>query len=78
MLELYIEYCSARLDGIGGDSSQVPASLTWKPLLPGEGRDGLRGRDLCGKVVEVLFDCHGDLEGFVLDDCFAAQAVASS
>jgi len=41
VLELYIEYCSARLDGIGGDSSQVPASLTWKPLLPREGRDGL-------------------------------------
>src|SRR3954447_24332307 len=69
VLELYIEYCSARLDGIGGDSSQVPSSLTRKPLLPGEDRDGLRGRDLCGKVVEVLFDCHGDLEGFVLDDC---------
>jgi hypothetical protein len=57
VLELYIKYCSARLDGIGGDSSQVPASLTWKPPLPGEDRDGPRGRELCGKVVEVLFDC---------------------
>src|SRR3954453_3229942 len=77
VLELYIEYCSARLDGIGGDSSQLPASLTWKPLLPGEDRDGLRGRELCGKVVEVLFDCHGDLEGFVLDDCCERRVVKS-
>ena len=28
VLERYIKYCSARLDGIGGDSSQVPPSLT--------------------------------------------------
>ena len=30
VLERYIEYSSARLDGVGGDASQVPASLTWK------------------------------------------------
>ena len=25
--------------------------------------------ELRGKVTEVSFDCFGDLEGFVLDDC---------
>jgi hypothetical protein len=68
VLERYIKYCSARLDGIGGDSSQVPASLTWTPPLPGEGHEP-RKHDLCGKVTEVLFDCHGDFEGFLLDAC---------
>jgi hypothetical protein len=70
VLERYIKYCSARLDGIGGDSSQVPASLTWTPPLLHEDGDGRpHERELCGKVAEVLFGCHGQFEGFVLDDC---------
>ena len=79
VLERYIKYCSARLDGIGGDSSQVPASLTWTPPLPGEGGKGREphGRELCGKVAEVLFDCRGGFEGFVLDDCGERRLVES-
>ena len=79
VLEEYIKYSSARLDGIGGDASQVPASLTWKPALPGEGGGkGYRpGRGVCGKVVEVLFDCHGGFEGFVLDECCERRAIES-
>jgi hypothetical protein len=71
VLERYIKYCSARLDGIGGDSSAVPPSLTWTPPLPGEqgGKPSGRGHALCGKVCEVVFDCHGELEGFVLESC---------
>ena len=71
VLERYIKYCSAKLDGIGGDSSQVPPSLTWTPPLSGEGGKGREphGYELCGKVAEVRFDCHGGFEGFVLDDC---------
>jgi hypothetical protein len=78
VLERYIKYSSARLDGIGGDSSQVPASLTWTPPLPGE--DGVghpHTRDLCGKVTEIIFDCHGELEGFVLDDCCGSRLLES-
>jgi hypothetical protein len=75
VLERYIKYCAARLDGVGGDSSQVPASLTWTPPLPGEGGKG-RG-PLCGKVAEVLFDCHGEFEGFVLDACCERRLVES-
>jgi hypothetical protein len=79
VLERYIKYCSARLDGIGGDSSQVPASLTWTPPLPGEGGKGREphGRELCGKVAEVRFDCHGAFEGFVLDECCERRLVES-
>ena len=74
VLERYIKYCSARLDGIGGDSLQVPASLTWTPPLPSEGGNG---RELCGRVAEVLFGCHGEFEGFVLDDCCKRYLVES-
>lgn len=76
VLERYIKYCSARLDGVGGDASQVPASLTWVPPLTGEDH-GPRATQLCGKVVEVLFDCNGEFEGFVLDDCCERRPVQS-
>jgi len=70
VLERYIKYSAARLDGVGGDSSQVPASLTWVPPLPGEeGEHHLVEGELSGTVSKVLFDCHGRFEGFVLDDC---------
>jgi hypothetical protein len=84
VLERYIKYCSARLDGIGGDSSRVPASLTWIPPLPGEGGKDrepcgreVHSHDLCGKVAEVIFDCHGEFMGFVLDDCCERRRVES-
>jgi hypothetical protein len=77
VLEHYIKYCSARLDGAGGDSSQVPPSLTWTPPLPGGDGKGRGGRQRCGKVAEVLFDCHGGFEGFVLDDCCERRLVES-
>ena len=48
--------------------AQVPASLTWKPPVEGEG-PATGAAKVCGKVVEVLFDCHGEFEGFVLDEC---------
>lgn len=71
VLKRYIEYCSARLNGIGGDADAVPPSLTWHPPIPGKGGGRGRGheREVCGKVAEVLFDCHGAFEGFVLDEC---------
>jgi hypothetical protein len=71
VLKLYIEYCTARLEGIGGDPSAVPASLDWHPELPHRDEDAV-----CGKVVEVLFDCHGEFEGFVLDECCGRRRVA--
>ena len=83
VLERYIKYSSARLDGVGGNAAQVPASLTWTPPLPDEDHDRHDRDDraveleLCGKVAEVLFDCHGQLEGFVLDDCCDRRLVKS-
>jgi hypothetical protein len=78
VLERYIKYCSARLDGVGGDSAQVPASLTWTPPLPGQDEhEPPRAYDLCGKVVQILFDCHGEFDGFVLDHCCHRNVIHS-
>lgn len=79
VLKRYIEYLSARLNGIGGDAGAIPPSLTWHPPIRGKG--GGRGREpereVCGKVAEVLFDCHGAFEGFVLDDCCEPRLIES-
>lgn len=67
VLHRYFAYCSARLNGLGGDASQVPPSLTWIPPLPEQGEPAEQTR--CGKVVEVHFDCNGDFCGFILEEC---------
>jgi hypothetical protein len=63
----YIQYISGRVDGLGGDSGAVPPSLTYVPplKLPPHHPE----RELCGKVCEIFFNCHGEFTGFVLDDC---------
>jgi hypothetical protein len=66
VLERYIRYIAARVDGLGGDSTSIQPSPTGVPpraSVPGA------EREYTGKVCEVLFDCYGDFEGFVLDDC---------
>jgi hypothetical protein len=69
VLVRYIKYISDRVDGLGGDSSAVPPSLTYVPPLPLPHPRPEREQEHCGKVCEVLFDCHGEFTGFVLDDC---------
>jgi len=68
VLERYIAYCAARLNGVGGNAGEVPGSLNYIPpqWLAG---GGTAERTVCGKVAEVLFDCHGDFTGFVIADC---------
>jgi Listeria-Bacteroides repeat domain (List_Bact_rpt) len=78
VLERYIAYCSARYNAVGGNADQVPPSLTWVPPGVKGGKDGSPGGKpgehvRCGRVAEVLFDCHGSFSGFVLDECCARQ-----
>jgi hypothetical protein len=64
----YIGYLSSRVDGLGGNASGIPPSLTYvPPSLTRKHR--YEAEEFIGKVCEVLFDCHGDFAGFVLDTC---------
>ena len=65
VLKRYISYISARVDGLGGNSEEIQPSLQGVPVK------GVREekRELTGKVCEVLYDCFGDFEGFVLSSC---------
>jgi hypothetical protein len=62
----YIDYIAARVNGLGGDANNIPPSLNG--FLPVQ-KPTCQSEEFSGKICEVLFDCHGDFEGFVLDDC---------
>jgi hypothetical protein len=53
--------------GLGGDPDAIPPSPRGAPL---------RGKELCddvvehcGRVEEIVFDCHGRIERFRIADC---------
>jgi hypothetical protein len=62
----YIGQLSDQIKGLGVDPDSVPASAD-DPGIPGR-PDGKR-ECFMGKVSEVIFDCFGDFEGFVLETC---------
>jgi hypothetical protein len=70
VLVRYIGYISARIDGLGGDSSSVLPSPNGVPVKGSQ--QGLR--EYTGKVCEVLFDCFGEFEGFTLADCHGTHS----
>ncbi len=76
VLKRYIAYLSDRIDGLGGNAADIPPSptgLPWPIGLPSP-KPQLR---FSGKVIEVVYDCFGDFEGFVLDCCEEERAFRS-
>jgi hypothetical protein len=69
VLERYIGYVSARIDGLGGNSAEIAPSLEGVPV---KGSRGETHRHT-GKICEVSYDCFGDFEGFVLLSCDAEK-----
>jgi hypothetical protein len=67
VLERYISYLSARVDGLGGNSDNVKPSLQGVPVRPRDQREECE--DHTGKICEVIFNCFGEFEGFVLNTC---------
>jgi hypothetical protein len=67
VLERYVSIISARVAGLGGRPEKIQPSLCGAAVEPEESREPLV--KYCGKVKEVLYDCFGDFEGFVLHDC---------
>jgi hypothetical protein len=67
VLRRYVEYISNRVAGLGGDPGAIPPSPAGAPVDLSEPCADLV--EIRGKIVEVIFDCFGDFEGFVLDDC---------
>ncbi len=67
VLQRYVSYIAARVEGLGGDPNAIPPSLNGAPGEPEEPCS--RVIEYTGKVKEVIYDCFGDFEGFVLEEC---------
>lgn len=65
VFERYIQQLSNQIKGLGVDPSQIPPSAD-DPGIPGE---HVHRECYTGKVVEVIYDCFGDFEGFALESC---------
>lgn len=70
VLQRYIDYISARVDGLGGDSAGILPSPNG---VPPESVTRFTEREYTGRVCEVVFDCFGAFTGFVLNDCKSAH-----
>jgi hypothetical protein len=78
IVKRYIQYLSSRVDASGGNAASVPASPTGLPTGAKKCPYPLRQKDFTGKVVEVVFDCFGDFEGFVMDCCCPGHYIFKS
>jgi len=68
VFERYIHQLGQQVSGLGVDPAQVPASAD-DPGIPGESVGGAELECYTGKVKEVVFNCFGNFEGFVLESC---------
>ena len=75
VFERYIGQLSDQIKDLGVDPDSVPASAD-DPSKPTRGTEpvGVAINSVTGKVSEVIFDCFGNFEGFVLDTCECFQA----
>jgi hypothetical protein len=68
VLQRYIAYLSARIEGLGGNPNAIQPSPDGAPLTQRPG-------SLTGTVLEVSYDCFGHFESFILADCCGSHAL---
>jgi hypothetical protein len=74
VLQRYISYISDRVAGLGGDPNAIPPSLSGAPITVIDQRET---RSYTGKICEVIYDCFGDFEGFVIESCCESHSFKS-
>ncbi|HEY5368119.1 MAG TPA: hypothetical protein VIJ75_03940 [Hanamia sp.] len=68
VLQRYILYISARIDGLGGNSASIKPSFNGVPFRPKDQKKSCDEEiEYIGKVTELIYDRFGDFEGFILD-----------
>lgn len=71
VLTRLISYVSRRVSGFGGNPSAIPPSQLGVP--PGLVTHRPQETRHDGKICEVIFDCFGDFEGFILESCASKE-----
>ena len=74
VFQRYILYLSARVEGLGGDPNAIPPSADGAPAKPESSHDLAA---FTGRVIEVIYDCFGAFEGFMLGECCETRAFRS-
>jgi hypothetical protein len=67
VMQRYISTIADRVKGLGGDPNTIQPSPYGAPPPVAKPCDDLV--EICGKVREVVFDCCGAIEGFLLGSC---------
>jgi hypothetical protein len=67
VLRRYVDYVSARVNGMGGNAATIPAADAYYPV-PEAGHGGpVQDHQHKGKIVGIVYDRFGDFEGFLLE-----------
>lgn len=67
VMQRYIVYLTARVNGLGGNADNVkPSPLGYWEIPPDKDEERC---EFTGKICQVLFNCYGEFEGFILKDC---------
>jgi hypothetical protein len=74
VLTQYVSYISDRVAGLGGNPNAIPPSLSGAPIAVIGHQER---KSYTGKVCEVIYDCFGDFDGFVLETCGARHSFKS-
>jgi hypothetical protein len=67
VIERYLGFLTARVDGLGGNANDIPPSFKgFFPGKPGGREHHERFVERTGKISGLIFDHFGDFEGFIL------------
>jgi hypothetical protein len=63
----YLEQIAGRVQGFGGDPTQILPSPTGEVPAMGTGQPVVGAVEITGKVEGIIYDHFGDFEGFILE-----------
>ena len=72
VVKRYIDYVAGRVEGSGGNPGSIEPSPLGVPPQAGPGE-----AEFTGKVREVIYNCFGEFDGFVLSDCSQSHSFIS-
>lgn len=72
VVKRYIDYVAGRVDGSGGNAGSIEPSPLGVPPQSVHGEV-----EYSGKVCEVIYDCFGEFDGFVLSGCSESRSFTS-
>jgi hypothetical protein len=76
VLKRYLSYIAGRVTQFGGNPGGIAPSQNGLPTKGGP-HEGCDLSERTGKICEIIYDCFGDFEGFVLDTCCERHRFAS-